>query len=109
MPWSSCCGAKVAVDGQASCRCRAGVVALVVMVSLPSMRRHLCRRPDGGVSLVAMASLPSPMLRRLSVVDNDGNGATGNNDNDDDKDDDDGATGNDDNYDQDGATDDKVD
>jgi hypothetical protein len=35
-----------------------------------------------------MASLPSPMRRRLAIVDDDGNGAKGN-------DNDDGATGND--------------
>ncbi len=65
------------------------------MVSSASMRRCLCRRPNGVVSLVAMASLPLPMLRRLSVVNNDGNGATGNNDNDNNNVDNDGTTGND--------------
>ena len=74
------------------------------MVSLSSMRRRLCRRRNGVVALVAMVSLPLPMHRRLAVVDNDGNGATGDNDDDVDND---GATGDDD--DQDGATDNKVD
>ncbi len=66
---------------------------------------------------LAMASLPSPMCGRLAIVDNDGNGATGdkvNNDGD-------GATGNFDGYydgdgmtgynadvDDDNATDDEV-
>ena len=44
------------------------------------MRRHLPRRRDGVVTLVVMASLPSPMRRRLAVVDNDGDGVTGDND-----------------------------
>jgi len=48
-----------------------------VKLSLPSMRRHLCRRSDGVVALVVMASLPLLMRRRLAVVDNDGDGATG--------------------------------
>ncbi len=55
-----------------------------------------------------MASLPLPMLRRLSVVDNDGDGTTGGHNDDEDNVDDDGATGDDDNNDQDGATEDKV-
>ena len=48
----------------------------------PSMRRHLCRRRDGIVTLVVMASLPSPMRRRLAVVNDDGDGVTGDNDDD---------------------------
>ncbi len=47
------------------------------MVSLLPMRRHLCRRRDGVVALVAMALLPLPVRRRLAVVNDDGNGATG--------------------------------
>ncbi len=73
------------------------------------MRRRLCRRRDGAVSLVAMASLPSPMLRRLSVVNDDGDGTTGDHDDDKDNVNDDGATGDDDNDNRDGATDNKVD
>jgi len=46
----------------------------------PSMRRHLCCRRDGVVTLVMMASLPSPMRRRLAVVDDYGDGVTGDND-----------------------------
>ena len=61
------------------------------------MRRRLHRRCDGVVSLVAMASLPLPMLRCLSVVEDDGGGATGDDDDGNDNVDDDGATGNDDN------------
>jgi hypothetical protein len=79
------------------------------MVSSLLMRRRLRRCRNGVVSLVAMASLLSPMLRRLSVVDDDGDGATGEDDNDKDNVDDDGATGDDNNDDRDGATDDKVD
>ena len=48
-------------------------------LSSPSMRRHLCCRRDGVVTLVVMASLPSPMRMRLAVVDDDGDGVTGNN------------------------------
>jgi hypothetical protein len=63
--------------------------------------RRLCRRCDGVVALVVMASLPSPMRRHLAVVDDDGAGAKGD-------DDDDGATGDDeDNY-PDNATDNEV-
>ncbi len=51
-------------------------------LSSPLMRRHLCRRRNGVVALVVMASLPSPMNRCLAIVDNDGNGVTGNDDND---------------------------
>ena len=47
------------------------------MMSLLPMRRRLCRRRDGIVALVAMASVPLPMRRRLAVVDNDGDSATG--------------------------------
>ena len=47
------------------------------MVSSLPMRRHLCRCCDGVVALVAMALLPLLMRRRLAVVDNDGDGATG--------------------------------
>ena len=106
MPQRSCCGVKVVVDAQASCRHRAGVVALIVMVSLSSMCRHLCRCRDGVIALVVMASLPLLMHRRLAIVDNDGDGAAGD---DGDKVDDNGATGDDDNNDRDGASDDKVD
>ena len=49
------------------------------------------------------------MLRRLSVVQDDGDGATGDHDDDEDNVDDDGATGDNDNDDRDGATDEKVD
>ncbi len=42
------------------------------------MRTRLCRRRDGIVVLVAMASFPLPMHRHLTVVNDDGNGATGN-------------------------------
>ncbi len=76
------------------------------MVSSSSMRRRLCRRCNGVVALVAMASLPLPMCRGLAFVDDDGNGATGD---DDDDVDDNGATGDDDDNDQDAATDNKVD
>ena len=41
------------------------------------MRRRLRRRCDGVVALVVMALLPLPMRRRLAVVNDDGNGATG--------------------------------
>jgi len=41
------------------------------------MRRCLHRRRDGVVALVAMVSLPLPKRRRLAVVNDDGNGATG--------------------------------
>ena len=41
------------------------------------MHRRLCRRRDGVVALVVMASLPLPMHRHLAVVD-DSDGATGN-------------------------------
>jgi len=47
------------------------------MVSSLPMRRRLRRRRDGVVALVAMALLPLPMRRRLAVVDDDGDGATG--------------------------------
>ena len=47
------------------------------MVSLLPMRRRLCRCCDDVVALVAMALLPLPMRRRLAVVDDDGDGATG--------------------------------
>ena len=48
-----------------------------MMVSLLPMCRHLCRCHDGIVAPVAMVSLPLPMRRRLAIVDDDGNGATG--------------------------------
>jgi hypothetical protein len=51
-------------------------------LSLPSMRRRLWRRRDGVVTLVVMASLLSPMHMRLAVVVDDGNGVTGDNDDD---------------------------
>jgi hypothetical protein len=63
--------------------------------------RHLCRHCDGVVTLVVMASLPSSMRRRFAVVDDDGDGAKGN-------DNDDGATGDDEDDDPDDATDDEV-
>ena len=44
------------------------------------MRRCLRRSRDGVVTLVVMASLPSPMRRHLAVVDDDGDGVTGDND-----------------------------
>jgi hypothetical protein len=47
------------------------------MVSLLPMRRRLHLRRNGIVALVAMASLSLPMLRCLAVVNDDGNGATG--------------------------------
>jgi hypothetical protein len=53
------------------------------MVLLPSMCRHLPHCHDKVVALIVMALLLSPMRRHLAVVDNDGNGVTGN-DNDDD-------------------------
>jgi hypothetical protein len=53
-----------------------------------------------------MASLPLPMNRRLAIVDDDGNGRTGNDD--DNKVHDNGAMGDNNNNDQDGATEDKV-
>jgi len=46
-------------------------------LSSPSMCRHLCRHRDGVVALVVMASLPSPMRSCLAVVNDDGNGAMG--------------------------------
>ena len=107
MPRCSCCGAKVAVDAQASCRRRAGVVALVVMVLLLLICRHLWRHCNGVVALVAMVSLPSLMCRCLAVVGDNGNGAMGGDD--DISVDDDSATGYDNNNNQDGAMDDKVD
>jgi len=47
-------------------------------LSSPLMHRRLCRRRNGVVALVVMASLPSPMHRHLAVVDDDGDGARGN-------------------------------
>ena len=47
-----------------------------------SMRKRLCHRPNGVVALVVMASLPSPMHRCLAIVDDDGNGVTGDDNND---------------------------
>ncbi len=41
------------------------------------MCRRLCHRHDGIVALVVMVSLPLPMCRRLAVVDDDGDSATG--------------------------------
>jgi hypothetical protein len=63
--------------------------------------RRLCRRRDGVVALVMMALLPLPMCRHLAVVDNDGDGVKGDDDND-------GATGNDKDDDPDDVTDDEV-
>ena len=42
------------------------------------MRRRLYRHRDGVVALNVMASLLLPMHRRLAIVNNDGDGATGN-------------------------------
>jgi hypothetical protein len=64
--------------------------------------RHLCRCCNGVVALVVMASLPLPMCRRLAVVYNDGDSAKGD-------DDDDGATGDDKDDDPDNAMDDEID
>ena len=50
------------------------------MVLSLSMRRHLCHHPDGIVALIVMALLPSSMHMRLSVVDDDGDGVTGDDD-----------------------------
>ena len=47
-------------------------------LSLPSMRRRLCRHRDSVAALVVMTSLPSPIPRHLAVVDDDGDGVTGN-------------------------------
>jgi hypothetical protein len=63
--------------------------------------RRLCRCRDGVVALIVMASLPSSMRRRLAVVNDDGDGAKGDNN-------DDGATGDDKDDDPDDATDDEV-
>ena len=53
------------------------------MVSLLSVHRRLCHCCDGVVAFIVMASLSSPMRRHLAVVDNDGVGMTGDdNDND---------------------------
>jgi hypothetical protein len=52
-------------------------------LSSPSMRRGLCRCHDSVAALVVMASLPSPMRRCLAVVDDDGDGVTGDDDYDD--------------------------
>ena len=49
----------------------------------PSMRRRLRRRRDSVAALVVMASLSLTMRRRLAVVDNDGDGVTGDNNYDD--------------------------
>ena len=108
MPQFSCCGAKVVVDAQASCRHPAGAVTLIVMVLSLSMRRRLCCHHDGVVALIAMASLPSPMHRRLAIVNNNDDGAMGNVD---DNVNNDGtmATGDNNNDNREGATDDKVD
>ena len=47
----------------------------------PSMHRHLCHRCDSVVALVVMALLPSPLMRRrLALVDDDGDGMTGDGD-----------------------------
>ena len=48
-----------------------------MIVSLLPMHRRLRRRRDGVVALVVMASLPLPMHRQLAIV-NDGDGTTGN-------------------------------
>jgi hypothetical protein len=48
-------------------------------LSLPSMRRGLRRRRDSVVALVVMALLTSPIRRRLAVVNDDGDGVTGDN------------------------------
>ena len=46
-------------------------------LSPPSMRRRVRCRRNSVVALVVMASLPSPMHRRLAIVDDDGDGVTG--------------------------------
>ena len=61
------------------------------MVSSLLMPRRLRCCHDDVVALVAMVSLPLLMRRRLAVVDGDGDGATGNNDDNDVEDD--GAMG----------------
>jgi len=77
-----------------------------VIVLLPLMCRRLRRCRYGIVALVVKASLPLLMCRRLAIVDDDGDGATGNNDNYDG----DGATGYDNNDDDcNGATGDETD
>ena len=55
----------------------------LVKLSSPSMHRRLHRRRDSVAALVVMASLPSPMCRRLAIVDDDGDGMTGDEDYDD--------------------------
>ena len=60
---------------------------------------------DGVVALIAMASLPLPMCRRLAIVNDDGDSATGDKVNDDG----DGATGDDVDDDGEGATYDDID
>jgi hypothetical protein len=52
-------------------------------LSSPSMRRSLHRCRDSVAAFIVMASLSSPIRMRLAVVDDDGNGVTGNNDYDD--------------------------
>ncbi len=49
-------------------------------LSSPSMRRRLHRRRDSITALVVMALLLSLMRRRLAVVNDDGDGVTGDND-----------------------------
>ena len=51
-----------------------------MMVTSLLMRKRLCHCRDGVVALIAMVSLPLPMRRRLAVVKDDGDGATGDND-----------------------------
>jgi hypothetical protein len=63
--------------------------------------RHLRRCRNGVVALIVMASLPSPMRRRLAVVDNDGDGTKGDDEND-------GAMGDDEDDNPDDATDNEV-
>ena len=101
------------IDAQASCHCQVGIAALVTMVSSSLMCMRLCCCGDGGVGLAAMASLPSPMRRRLAVVNNDGDNAMGEDEDnnrdgttDDEVDDNDGKGATDDNIDNnfDGAT-----
>ena len=41
------------------------------------MHRHFCRCHDGIVAIAVMALFPSPMRRHLAVVNDDGDGATG--------------------------------
>jgi hypothetical protein len=76
-------------------------IFLLVPESSVFNARRLCRHRNGIVALIVMAALPSPMRRRLAVVDDDGDGAKGNED-------DDGARGDGEDDNPDDATDVKV-